>query len=112
MQIAIDNRLLNLECVQDIEALVDAESMAYALARICRYGGRLPTVSNGGIAFYSVADHCVLVSTIIERWGEDELCQLAGLVHDAHEALIGDIVTPVKYWLGIEKRKKKRWNIV
>lgn len=80
-----------------------ADDIAWPLARICRFGGRLPKY--GPMAFYSVADHSVLVALILREFGEPASVQYAGLMHDAHEALMGDIVTPVKRWLAIEEKE-------
>lgn len=80
-----------------------ADDIAWPLARICRFGGRLP--KHGPMAFYSVADHSVLVALILREFGEPASVQYAGLMHDAHEALMGDIVTPVKRWLAIEEKE-------
>ena len=60
---------------------VHIEDIAHALANICRYGGH----SN---RFYSVAEHSVLVAS---RTG------IGGLLHDAAEAYIGDMVRPLKH---------------
>ena len=61
--------------------------IARALSRICRYGGHI----KDGLPGYSVAEHSVRVS---------ELCSIpfafAGLLHDAAEAYIGDVVGPLK----------------
>lgn len=70
--------------------------IARALAFQCRFNGHL-------MAFYSVAEHCVRVSKALELAGHDERTQLWGLLHDAPEAYIGDMVRPLKRGPGMEE---------
>ncbi len=66
---------------------VDILDIAHALSRQCRFNGHCD-------GFISVANHCVRVSTLLR--GDTRLEQW-GLMHDAAETWLGDIITPLKY---------------
>lgn len=63
-------------------SMVDIEDIAHALGMTCRYTGHTKH-------FYSVAEHCVHVSHLARN-------ELEGLLHDASEAYITDIASPIK----------------
>lgn len=50
---------------------------------------------------YSVAQHCVLLATALEKTGYKKFSYI-GLMHDAHESVIPDIPKPLKNRLGVE----------
>ena len=63
---------------------VHIEAIAHSLAMQCRYGGHC-------LRFYSVAEHCVLLSRRVESRHA-----LWALLHDASEAYLVDVPRPVK----------------
>jgi hypothetical protein len=60
-----------------------------ALGMQCRFNGHLKH-------FYSVAQHCVNVVKLLRMRGYGPDVQLAGLLHDAGEAYVGDLTAPVQ----------------
>lgn len=69
---------------------INIEDIAHALSRQCRYNGHCD-------GFLSVARHSIWVSERLEAQGFDTQTQLTGLLHDAAEAYLGDLVRPLKH---------------
>jgi 5'-deoxynucleotidase YfbR-like HD superfamily hydrolase len=72
---------------------IEIADIAHALSHMCRYAGHCSSM-------YSVAEHSVLVSRIIRQmWPDDVMARWAGLLHDATEAYVCDLPTPLKVLL-------------
>lgn len=74
-------------------AAIDLQDIAHALSNMCRFAGHTKR-------FYSVAEHSVLVSRILEAQGASRVMQAWGLMHDCHEAYVWDCPRPLKPLLG------------
>lgn len=67
--------------------MICLEDIAHALGQLCRFTGHTRQ-------FLSVAEHSVTVSHLLKPFGP--AAELAGLLHDAAEAYIGDVNNPLK----------------
>jgi hypothetical protein len=63
---------------------IDPADIAHSLSMLCRYGGHVSR-------FYSVAEHCVLMSRAVSSENA-----LWALLHDATEAYLVDLPRPLK----------------
>ena len=77
------------------EDMVRIDDIAYALSRIVRYCGHVPG--------YTVAKHSLIMSYQVEP-----RLALWALLHDAHEAYVGDVSAPVKSLLPDYRALEKR----
>ncbi len=76
---------------------IEIEDIAHGLARVARWNGQ-----TAGAHIFSVAQHCLLVEAIARHWQPDlrRSAQLAILLHDAPEYVVGDMITPLKAVVG------------
>lgn len=80
---------------------IEIEDIAHGLARVARWNGQ----TSGEHAF-SVAQHSLLVDALMchFRPNLDISVRRAGLLHDAAEYVIGDVISPFKAALGLDYR--------
>ena len=92
---------------------IEIEDIAHGLSRVARWNGQ-----TSGDWPYSVAEHSVLVETLLHRLYPDLSLKwrLAALLHDAAEYVIGDMITPFKAIIGpdyksVEKRLEEAVHV-
>jgi uncharacterized protein len=71
-------------------AEVHINDIAHSLSRQCRYNGHV-----GG--FFSVARHSLWVMEYMDEISGDAQLRMTALLHDAAEAYLGDMVSPLKH---------------
>lgn len=79
------------------------EDIAHALALLCRFNGHC-------LVFYSVAEHSCRVHDYLVSQGHPKGVCFWGLMHDASEAYLGDMVRPLKRQdaLAVYRQAEKR----
>jgi len=82
--------------VEHRSRLIDIEDIVHAQSLLCRFNGH-------NTRFYSVAEHSVHVAREI-----DPTLTMVGLLHDAVEANLGDVPSPLKTQL--PRFKEFEWN--
>ena len=75
---------LAFDLVEPDRSMVSIKDIAISLANQCRYNGHTKR-------YYSVAEHCIYVSRVLPV--DLAFC---GLMHDAAEAYVGDVTSPLK----------------
>lgn len=68
--------------------IVFIDDIAHNLARIARFAGCSDTYG---------AEHALIVESVLTTQGYQPLTRLHGIMHDAHEAYLGDVPKPLKY---------------
>ncbi len=74
---------------------IEPRDISHSLSMICRYNGHIHK-------FYSVAEHCYIMARYTLELGNSPEVALAALLHDAAEAYVGDVTTPLKRLMGHE----------
>jgi 5'-deoxynucleotidase YfbR-like HD superfamily hydrolase len=92
---------------------IEISDIAHGLARVARWNGQ-----TAGDHAFSVAQHSLLVEAIYSRQAKDATPdrQLAALLHDAPEYVIGDMISPFKSVVGggykaVEERLQRSIHI-
>jgi uncharacterized protein len=78
---------------------IEIEDIAHGLARVARWNGQ-----TAGQHAFSVAQHALVVEEIATAMQPDlaRRWQLAALLHDAPEYVIGDLISPFKAAIGLD----------
>ena len=86
-----------LDLLNPSPLVIEIEDIAHGLAFVARWNGQ-----THGDYPYSVAEHSILVLEIYKNFypNAERKWQLAALLHDAPEYVIGDMISPVKSAVG------------
>lgn len=107
---------IEFDAFNPTEEMIDIRDIAHGLANTCRFHGQCKF-------FYSVGQHCIqgykYLKTIVNLWDDKERSKeyknkvlLTWLLHDATEAYILDMPTPIKNKLREYKRLESNLNKV
>ncbi len=102
---------------------ITLEDIAHALSLMCRGNGQV-------VHFYSVGQHCINCAKEAEARGWNVRLQMGCLLHDAAEAYMSDMITPIKVHMpqyyemedrflkavydkfGLSDLSKEEWNLI
>jgi hypothetical protein len=99
----VTGRRIDLRDFKPID--VDVVDIATGLSRMPRFCGQTPSP-------YNVAAHSVAVSKLVQALGGGPAAQALGLFHDAAEAYMADVPSPVKALPGMRAYRKMEARIV
>jgi len=92
---------LAFDLVDPDPSMISIKDIAISLANQCRFNGHTKR-------FYSVAEHSLYVSRVLPR--DLAFC---GLMHDAAEAYVGDMTSPLKTLvLGFSELEGRIWRTI
>jgi 5'-deoxynucleotidase YfbR-like HD superfamily hydrolase len=95
-----------VDFVEPDPAEIDIRDIAHAAAVESRFTGHTDWEENGYA--YGVAQHCVAVARSVKHAGGSRREQRAGLLHDAAEAYVRDLSTPLKKLVAEHKKVERR----
>jgi uncharacterized protein len=92
--------------LQPDAGVLDIRDIAHHLSNQCRYSGAVRV-------HYSVAEHSVRVRELMLKSGAPNWLQLWGLMHDASEAYLLDLPSPVKHApeMAFYRAAEKAWMV-
>lgn len=97
----ITNSGIKFDLLETKVHMINIRDIAHALSNVGRFGGHCKQ-------FYSVAQHSVHVSQVVSE--EYAFC---ALMHDATEAYIGDMVSPLKAAIPLFKEVEQNlWEVI
>lgn len=86
--------------------MIDIADIAHSLAAQVRFNGHT-------LVPYSIGQHSMGVATWVFKELQDKAIALQGLLHDATEAYVGDLVSPLKELIPDFKQIEKRiWAVI
>jgi len=80
---------IEVDLLNPTSEMIDVRDIAFGLGRQCRYNGMTSQ-------HCSVAEHSIMVAELVKEAHGTVHDQFCGLMHDAHEAYIGDMIQPMK----------------
>lgn len=96
---------MHFDLVMPTKDMICIPDIVHALSRLCRFTGHAKT-------FYSVAEHCCKMHDHAAFMYADPTMAYEALLHDAHEAYVGDVSAPLKRLLPGYKELQERVDLL